>query len=126
MKKLFRTVIFGIFSWLVPFVTAFFFYSKEGNLTIDIHFFKSIMVVAGCFVGSVLLVIYFSKFRRSLAMEGFVAGIVWLAINIILDYIILIPMMKVDFSTYFTQIGMRYFTILITAVTIGYVADKRR
>jgi len=48
MNKKIRNILYGFLAWLIPFVTAFFFYSKEGGLVIDIFLFKSIMIIVVC------------------------------------------------------------------------------
>jgi hypothetical protein len=44
MKKYPKNILYGFFAWLIPFVASFFFYTREGELTIDIFLFKSIIV----------------------------------------------------------------------------------
>lgn len=61
MNKYLKLGVFGFVSWIVPFVTAFLFYSQEGQLLVDVSFFKSVMAVVGSATGAVLLVMYFSK-----------------------------------------------------------------
>lgn len=56
MKKYPKNILYGFFAWLIPFVASFFFYTREGELTIDIFLFKSIMIVVGSFSAAFLLV----------------------------------------------------------------------
>jgi len=64
MKKYLKTVTYGFLSWLIPFLAAFFFYSKEGEMAIDIFLFKSIMIVVGSISAAFLLISYFKKSKR--------------------------------------------------------------
>ena len=57
MNKNIRNILYGFLTWLIPFVSAFFFYSKEGSLIIDIFLFKTIMIVVGAIIGAFLLVL---------------------------------------------------------------------
>ncbi|PWB54988.1 MAG: hypothetical protein C3F06_03275 [Candidatus Methanoperedenaceae archaeon] len=61
MKKYLINILYGFLAWLIPFVASFFFYTREGELTINILFFKSIMIVVGSFSAAFLLVSYFKK-----------------------------------------------------------------
>ncbi|MCG2713132.1 MAG: hypothetical protein L6416_12530, partial [Candidatus Omnitrophica bacterium] len=58
--------------------------------------------------------------------EGLIIGLIWLAINLILDFIILIPMAKMNIGTYFAQVGLRYLTIPIFSITVGYLMDFQK
>ena len=89
MNKTLRNILYGFLAWLIPFVTAFFFYSKEGGLVIDIFLFKTIMIVVGAIVGAFLLVSYFKRIRANYLMEGIIVGLTWFIINILLDIFVL-------------------------------------
>ena len=43
MNKTVRNFLYGFLAWLIPFVSAFFFYSKEGGLVLDIFLFTIIL-----------------------------------------------------------------------------------
>jgi hypothetical protein len=118
MKKYLKNVLYGFLAWLIPFVTSFFFYSKEG-LTIDIFLFKSIMIVVGSISAAILLVSYFKKISAAYFKEGIIVGIVWFGINILLDLLILIPMSGMSIADYFTQIGIRYLVMPAMSITVG-------
>ncbi len=124
MNRTLKMVLFGFLTWLIPFLFAFLFYSKEGTLLIDIFLFKSIMLIVGSVVGAFLLVSYFKKLKKNQLKEGIIIGIVWFAMDILLDLIILVPMSKMGIGAYFAQIGIRYLTIPIMSIAIGYVAKK--
>jgi len=34
MKKYLKNILYGFLAWLIPFVASFFFYTREGELTI--------------------------------------------------------------------------------------------
>ena len=123
MKKEVKIILFGILSWLIPFIISFFFYSKDGQPKIDVFLFKSIMIVVGAITGATLLVLYFKKIKKDYLKEGIIIGIDWLIINIVLDLIILIPMSGMTTGTYFAQIGLRYLIIPIMSISMGYIAD---
>jgi hypothetical protein len=125
MNRQIKIILYGFLTWLIPFITAFLFYTKEGELTIDLFLFKSIMIVAGSAAGALLLILYFRKIEKNYLREGITVGLAWLTINIILDLIILIPMSRMNTGAYFAEIGLRYLTIPITSTAIGYVAENK-
>jgi len=125
MNRLLKIGLFGVVAWLIPFVFSFFFFTPDGGLLIDEIFFKSIMVVTGTAVAAVLLILYFKKFAGDYFREGIVLGVTWFAINILLDVIVLVPMAGMEISTYFTEIGLRYLSIPIISIAVGYIAQSK-
>ena len=126
MNQNLKLVLFGLLTWIIPFIAGFFFYSEEGQLTIDIFLFKSIMIVLSSFIGVILLVKYFETIKSYFLKSGMIVGFAWFAINILLDMLILLPMMGQDFGTYFAQIGIRYLNAPIIAIGMGYLLQKKK
>ena len=126
MKKYLKNLLYGFLSWLIPFVSAFFFYSGQGELAIDIFLFKSIMIVVGSISAAFLLVSYFKKINGNYFKEGVVVRISWFAINIILDILILLPMSGMSFPDYFAQIGLRYLAIPAFSIAVGAVLTNKQ
>lgn len=124
-SKHFRNILYGFIAWLIPFITAFFFYTKEGTLTIDIFLFKSIMIVVGSITAALLLISYFKRINTSYLKEGIIVGIVWFVINILLDLVVLIPMSGMSIADYFTQIGLRYIVIPVMCIMVGAVLANK-
>lgn len=126
MKKAGKIILFGVLSWLVPFVVSFFMYSKDGRPLVDIFLFQSIMVVIGSLTATTLLVFYFKKIKEGFMRQGVILGLSWLAINWILDLVILIPMSKMSLSSYFMQIGLGYLVIPIACIGFGVVLENSK
>lgn len=126
MKKNLKIILFGFLAWLIPFVASIFFYTKEGELIINMDLFKSIMVVVGMLSGTYLLVKYFEKIKTNFLKEGWIVGLVWFVINIGLDLLILLPMSKMTLADYLMTIGLRYLSIPIIAIGFGYVLERSR
>jgi len=125
MSKIHMLVFFGFLTWLLPFFASFFFYDPAtARMTIDNDFFKSIMVVFSCLVGTVLLVKYFDCIKKNYVKEGMVVGVVWAVMNWALDFVVLVPMMKVDTTAYFMSIGIRYLVVPIIAVGMGMAIEN--
>ncbi|WP_459202139.1 hypothetical protein [Methanococcus sp. CF] len=119
--KYLKCGFFGLLTWLIPFLLSFLFYSESEGLVIDIFLFKSIMIVVSGLVGVSLLVLYFKDIEKDYLLEGISVGVFWLIINLILDIIILIPMSKMTYVDYFSQIGLRYLIIPTISTSMGYL-----
>ena len=124
MNKNLKILFYGFLSWFIPFISSFFFYSRTGELQIDIFLFKSIMIVVGSITGAVLLVLYFRALEKNYLREGITVGGSWFAINIILDLVVLIPMSGMPLGDYFAGIGLRYLVIPVMSIAMGYIADS--
>lgn len=119
-------LLFGFLSWLIPFLISVPFYSIQGVLLVDVFLFKSIMIVVGSLVGTLLMVLLFLRIRKGYLREGILIGFSWLVINWVMDGLVLLPMSGMDVATYFSQIGVRYLVIPIIAVGMGFVLERSR
>lgn len=126
MKSIKKNIFFGILVWIIPFVISFAFYSPSGELTIDKIFFKTIMIVIGTSIGIFLIVKYFKSVENNFLKEGILLGISWLLINWGLDFVVLIPMADISYSTYFTEIGLRYLTFPVISIGIAYLLRHKQ
>jgi hypothetical protein len=125
MKKILKIGLFGAIIWAVPFVTSFFFYSKDKQLLIDMTLFKSIMLIIGMITAITLLVLYLSKVERNYIFEAVMVTSVWLVINIILDSLILIPLAGLSVQAYIYEIGLKYFIGPIIGAGFGILLEKK-
>ena len=101
-KLIIRNLLLGFLSWLIPFAVSFLFYKPGGAL-----------------VGCYLLIKYFKITEGDFIKNGIIVGLSWFAINIILDVVILIPIMKSTFTDYFMSIGIAYFSIPAISIAMG-------
>lgn len=121
MNKYLKMVLYGLILWLVPFIVSFAFVDRQGNFTIGVTFFKSIMVVTGALVGVVLAVRYFRDVETNYVNEGIVLGVTWLIINLALDLLMVFGgFFQMDAVQYFTDIGLRYLAMPIYTIGMGY------
>lgn len=119
MKHKITAVLYGFLTWLIPFFASLFFFSKQGELTIPIQTFKSIMVVVGSLSSVPLLVRYFNRVDKDYLKNGIFLGILWYVMNIGLDILVLLPLSKMSFQEYFPNIGISYFSIPIYVIGVG-------
>jgi hypothetical protein len=125
MNKYLRSILYGVIAWLIPFIVAVFFYSRDGKLTVDVFLFKSVMIVLGCFSASFLIVSYFKGISEAYVREGITIGVVWLSISLLLDFLILIPMSGISVTEYFMQIGLRYLVIPVMTIMVGVALSNK-
>jgi hypothetical protein len=120
-----RTTTLGLVSWLVPFVVSFLFVDRAGQFLIPQPLFKSIMVVVFGGFGTALLVVAFRRIEPT-TQSGLGLGCYWLALNLFLDFVVLVPLIRTPVLGYMYDIGLRYLLIPIISTAIGAVAERAR
>ncbi len=127
MDKRIELVLLGLLSWIIPFAVSFLFVDATGNMIIDMTFFKTIMVITGALVGVALAVHYFKGIKDRYLEEGIVIGVAWLIINLGLDLVMVSAgFFPMTFMQYFTDIGLRYLSIPIFTIGLGYIVDHHK
>lgn len=127
MQKFGKIILFGLLLWIVPFLASFPFVDASGRFLIPETFFKSVMVVVGAFVGVVLAVRFFQSILKDHLREGVVIGIVWLAISLALDLVLVrAGFFPMSVYQYFTDIGLRYMSIPIYTIGLGYALEQKK
>ncbi|MEK6782597.1 MAG: hypothetical protein AABY93_12875 [Bacteroidota bacterium] len=124
-KQATKLVGMGFLTWLIPFAVSFLFYKPGGELTIPYDLFKSIMMVTASGTGCYFLFRYFTFIDVGFIIHGVIVGLSWFLINIILDTIVLLPIMKVSFHEYFISIGLRYTIIPALSISMGYLLKNK-
>ncbi|ADN35255.1 conserved hypothetical protein [Methanolacinia petrolearia DSM 11571] len=119
-----RAVLGGIVTWLVPFLVSLLFYNQNG-LTIDVFLFKSIMIVVGAIVGALMIVWYFRPETENFLRAGIIFGATALAVNWVLDLVVLCGMLGEDPLSWFAGVGVRYLVIPVMSITVGYIAEEK-
>jgi hypothetical protein len=109
--------LFRLSHWLIPFVVSLPFYGKNGVAVIPVGVLKSLMIVVGAASGACLLLRVMRQ-RPRFRNADVVVGLLWLAINISLDLVVLVPLANMSLPDYFGEIGLRYVVIPIMSVTI--------
>jgi hypothetical protein len=118
-----RNTLLGFVSWLAPFVVSFLFFDRTGQLLIPQPLFKSLMMVMFGGLGVVLLLVAFRRMRVSW-QSGLALGCYWLALNLLLDLIVLVPLVGMPIGLYFEDIGLRYLLIPIISTAMASVAAQ--
>ena len=125
MKKSFRLILFGVLTWIIPFVISFGFYDSNGALATSYDLFKSVMIVVSSLAGCYFLYRYFKTITENFAKEGILVGLVWLGINLLLDIFILVPFAKMEMRDYVVSIGIRYLQIPIISLMAGSILQRK-
>jgi len=125
MKKYVKWIIgFGILIWLISFLVSFVVFPlKESNRPL----FESIMPVVLTITVVTFSILFFKRVDKEFMKEGFIVGIVWFTISIVIDLFMFIPesnmhMLLVD---YIMDIGLTYLIILVIPVGFGYILEKK-
>ena len=123
MKKRLRVSLFGFLTWLVPFIVSILIFPIRESQRL---LFESIMpvVVTVCAVGFSIL--HFRKLEGGFLREGILIGVVWFAINIVLDLLMFMEgPMKMSFPDYMMDIGLTYLIIPVITLGFGYLLEQR-
>ena len=127
MNKFIKIVLFGIIVWLVPFLAGFPFIDQKGNFIISETFFKSIIIVIGGIIGVILAVKYFKDIKGNFMKEGIIIGTVWLVINWTIDLVMVSTgIFQMTILKYFTDIGLRYLSMPIYTIGLGYALKHKK
>lgn len=100
-----RALVLGAFSWLIPFILGFATFPLK---QVSASLFETVMVLVLIVTAGMLLSHYFEG-RPVSVREALLVGLLWVAINLILDY----PMfaygpMKMSAARYYSEIGVAY------------------
>lgn len=117
-----KKIGYGLIIWVVPYVSAI---PMIELMKSDPIFFKTLMILIGGLVGVLCTIQYFKNVEKDFLKEGIILGLVWITLNWLLDYVMLIPFAKLTISRYFMEIGLRYLAMLAPTVTVGYVLSKK-
>ena len=125
MKKYVKWIIgFGILIWLIPFLVSFVVFPlKDSNRPL----FESIMPVVLTITVVTFSILFFKRVDKEVMKEGFIVGIVWFTISIVIDLFMFIPesSMHMSLVNYIMDIGLTYLIILVIPVGFGYILEKR-
>ncbi len=125
MKKYVKWIIgFGILIWLIPFLVSFVVFPlKDSNRPL----FESIMPVVLTITVVTFSILFFKRVDKEFMKEGFIVGIVWFTISIVIDLFMFIPesSMHMPLVDYIMDIGLTYLIILVIPVGFGCILEKK-
>lgn len=120
-----RILVLAFLSWLIPFVASFAFFGPGGVPWVPYSLFKSLMVVI---FGGVGLWLMLRALRGGpvTASSGLAIGLLFLAVNVVLDVVVLLPMTSMGFVNWLYDIGLRYLLIPVMGWALGRAGEMAR
>ena len=115
----------AIWLWLIPFVISIPFFSPQGELLTGRDVFKLTMHLSGGVCGTYLLYRHLKhwlklpELREHCIAFGFRTGVLWLLVNWLLDFLILLPLSGQTPVEYFVATGLGYMMMVVTAVALA-------
>ena len=107
----------GFLIWIIPLAISFAFYSPQSELIVSYAWFKSIMVVV-----LTLTTLGVNLVKPLKSASPLLLAVVYTAMSIVLDLLILVPMTRMSLGTYVEQIALVY--IIIFGVTWAVMSGR--
>jgi hypothetical protein len=124
MKKYLKVALFGLLTWLIPFVVSVLIFPLRAT---QYPLFESIMTIVVTACAVFFSILYFKTIRTGFLQEGVLIGVVWFAINIIIDLLLFMEgPMKMSFADYMMEIGLTYLIIPTVSLGFGYLLGQHR
>jgi heme/copper-type cytochrome/quinol oxidase subunit 2 len=120
MKSIKSALLLGFCDWLLPFALSFVIFPLKNS---NYYLFESLMTVIVVFAAVLFAYRYFRKVEVNHIREGVLLGILWLAINLVIDFALFLPKspMQMSLFLYMSQIGIKYLSIPIITIGFGYL-----
>ena len=125
-KKAAQIGIFGFIIWVIPFGVAFCFLTDSGTMSIDKIALNTFLLLITTIIEVILTALYLTKLKDNFVKESIWLGLSWVALNWLLDIIVWVPLAKLNYIEYFTDIGLRYLTIPMITIMAGFILQKSR
>lgn len=122
MKNIKALFLYGFLIWLIPFVISFFIFPIRES---DRIFFETLMTLILAITTGFIITRYNKANPIDSHQEGFIVGIIWLGINLFLDFFVfIIGPFKMPPITYLKEIGLDYLIIPTITTTIGILRRR--
>lgn len=119
-----RVLLAGLATWLAPLLVSMGFFDREGNLTVAAGLFHSVMSVVLAGVVAWLLV-WIGRAVSMTVGAGLAIGLLWLAVNLLLDALVLLPMTGMSAGAWVEDVALRYLAIPLVTAAIGAAVSPR-
>lgn len=121
----FKVLWTGLITWAIPLVISFAFYTRDGRLQVPLGTFKAVMFIVGTAVAMGMLALLY-RGGPPAPHAGWILGIAWLAINIVLDLAVLVAGFGMGAATYFATVGLGYLAIPMMTVSVDAIVHRAR
>ena len=122
MNKYLKIVLYGALIWVVPYALSMALF-PSGIMTSMPDFFKNVMTLSGSAIGLIATVMYFKNEKKDIK-TAWTVSIIWVVVNWLLDFVLLMPYTGYDFAAYFLDIGISYPAMVIGPLAIAYTSKK--
>lgn len=110
----------GFIIWLIPLLVSFGMYNQNGQLMVDYWIFKVVMVLVATITSVFTLRRYYKHFKSDWKFNS----IVILGVNVLLDLIVLVGVLKMDWLFYLYSVVPVY--ILFISLTNFLISKQFR
>ncbi len=124
MNKNLKIILYGFLVWLIPFAVSFIIFPLKTSMR---PLFESIMPLVLSIVVIILSYYFLKNLSSNFIKEGFLIGIVWYIVNIVLDLSMFMPAspMQMSFANYMMDIGLTYVMIPVITLGMGFMAHNK-
>jgi hypothetical protein len=119
-----RVLLAGFASWLAPLLVSMGFFDREGNLTVAAGLFHAVMSVVLAGVVAWVMV-WVGRAVPLTAGAGLSIGLFWLALNLALDALVLLPLTGMGAGAWAEDVAPRYLAIPLLTAAIGATVSPR-
>jgi predicted neutral ceramidase superfamily lipid hydrolase len=112
-----NVIVRGFLIWIIPLAISFAFYSPQSELLTSYAWFKSVMVVV--LTLTTLGVNLIRPIKRS---SPLLIAVIYTAMSIVLDLLVLVPMTRMSLAIYVEQIALVY--SIIFGITWGILRGR--
>lgn len=121
MNKALKIILLGVLIWIVPFIVSMFIWDVEAGMPIvSAYWFGTIMAVCWAVAFAIAICVYFRSKLKDPVRDGWIVGISWFIVLLILDLIVLVAAFGMDIADYL-RMFINYLATLIITVAVGYV-----
>jgi hypothetical protein len=122
MKHAKTALFYGALIWFVTFAASFVIYPLKTN-SYAAPLFESVIAVTLAALTVLFALKYFKRIEQDYLNEGILIGVLWLAMNVIIDLplFLLDSPMKMTIERYFMDIGVTYLMIPVITIGFGYL-----
>ncbi len=124
MKKYYKIILFGFFTWLIAFVVSVL---MSPIRTTQRPLFESIMPIVITAYTVLFAILYLRNLKTGYLQEGILIGVAWFIINIVIDLPLFLfgGPMKMSFADYMMDIGLTYLIIPIVTFGLGLLLQQK-
>ncbi|MGM0365194.1 MAG: hypothetical protein ACQEP5_01515 [Actinomycetota bacterium] len=120
MKKFSIILFFGLLVWIVPFALSLLLEPLSQS---DPFVFKSLIFLSLVVSTVFFLVLYFRKIFSGFAGEGLLAGLLWLGVCLLLDW--LFAAGQESFRQYFLSQGLPFISIPVISSGFDLIVKRK-